>query len=277
MISATSRHSVVEAANRLEDSRRTGVPCSPVRDVIAADDLDTAYGVQAVLTARRIEDGARIVGRKIGLTNSKVQAQLGVDQPDFGVLFDDMNCEQDVPIDVSRLQQPKIEAEIAFLLDADLDMAPVTAGDVVAATSRVVAALEIVDSRIAGWDISIADTIADNGSSGLFVLGSEPVGLAGRDLPSTQMTLRRGNETVSEGSGADCLGDPVAAVVWLANAARDYGTPLRAGEIVLSGALGPMVPVTGNSVFTAQITDIGTVQVAFTVAEGDTHGRAGGS
>jgi 2-keto-4-pentenoate hydratase len=220
--------------------------------------------VQSSIIGARTADGAQRVGHKIGLTNPKVQAQLGVDQPDFGVLLDDMRVRSGEPVDITRLLQPKVEAEVAFVLAADLDQPLVTEDDVAAATAHVVAALEIVDSRIADWDVSIVDTIADNGSSGLFVLGSEQVQLDGLDLPSVRMTLRCGADVVSSGSGADCLGNPLTAVAWLANTARDHGAPLQAGDVILSGALGPMVPVTPGSTYSADITAVGHVQVAFT-------------
>lgn len=256
------------AAERLTNAAASGAPCAPVRDLIRVDDLAAAYGVQSAIIGARAAEGARLVGRKIGLTNPKVQAQLGVDQPDFGVLLDDMQASEDVPVDITRLLQPKIEAEVAFVLASDLDQPLITDEDVAAAAGHVVAALEIVDSRIADWDISIVDTVADNGSSGMFVLGAQQVALDGLDLPAVQMTLRSAGEVVSSGSGADCLGNPLSAVAWLANSARDYGAPLRAGDVILSGALGPMTPVAPGSSFTAEITGIGTVTASFT-SDGD--------
>jgi 2-keto-4-pentenoate hydratase len=235
-----------------------------VRDVLPTGDVDAAYAVQAALIAHRTAGGARAVGRKIGLTSPKVQAQLGVSQPDFGVLLDDMACAQDQPVDITRLIQPKIEAELAFILATDLDQASVSEADVAAATAHVVAALEIVDSRIAGWDISILDTVADNASCGLFVLGDQQVPPANIDVTAVQMTLRRDGEIVSAGTGADCLGSPLAAVAWLARTVRRYGFPLCAGEVVLSGALGPMVNVEPGSRYTAAISGVGTVSAGFT-------------
>jgi 2-oxopent-4-enoate hydratase len=235
-----------------------------VRDVLPTGDVDAAYAVQAALIAHRTAGGARAVGRKIGLTSPKVQAQLGVSQPDFGVLLDDMACAQDQPVDITRLIQPKIEAELAFILATDLDQASVSEADVAAATAHVVAALEIVDSRIADWDISILDTVADNASCGLFVLGDQQVPPANIDVTAVQMTLRRDGEIVSAGTGADCLGSPLAAVAWLARTVRRYGFPLCAGEVVLSGALGPMVNVEPGSRYTAAISGVGTVSAGFT-------------
>ncbi len=153
------------------------MPCPPVRDLIGADNVDAAYAVQQQLTRARIEAGARVVGRKIGLTSPAVRRQLGVDQPDFGVLFDDMDVSALAEVPMHTLLQPKVEAEIAFVLSDDLSAGDLTADQVRGAVAYAVAALEIVDSRIAGWDITIADTIADNASSGLFVLGPRLVPL----------------------------------------------------------------------------------------------------
>jgi 2-oxopent-4-enoate hydratase len=251
------------AVQRLTAAADTRTPCPPVRDVLGTTDIASAYAVQTELISRRTAAGARIVGRKIGLTNPKVQAQLGVDQPDFGVLLDDMDCSPDETVDITRLLQPKIEAEIAFVLQADLDQDTITEADVAAATGHVLPALEIVDSRIADWDISIVDTVADNASSGLFVLGQNPVALDGLHLAAVTMTMTKNEEPASEGSGADCLGNPLTAVAWLARTARDYGSPLRAGNVILSGALGPMVAVDPGAAFIADITGIGSVTATF--------------
>ncbi|MEZ0113272.1 2-keto-4-pentenoate hydratase [Catenulispora sp. EB89] len=253
-----------EALHRLSAARATRRPCAPVRALLPAGDVDAAYAVQSTWVAGQQAAGARIVGRKIGLTNPVVQRQLGVDQPDFGVLLDTMRCRPDAPIEIARTLQPKIEAEIAFILAHDLTAPVIGPSDVAASTAYVVAALEIVDSRIAEWDIDIVDTVADNASSGLFVLGDLQTDVTELDLPACRMSLLRADDVVSTGSGADCLGDPLAAVAWLAATARDRGRPLRAGEIVLSGALGPMVPVTPGDRFHARISGIGEVTASFT-------------
>jgi 2-keto-4-pentenoate hydratase len=253
-----------QALDRLSRARTARRPCAPVRDLLPAGDLDAAYAVQSAWAEGQVSAGARIVGRKVGLTNPVVQRQLGVDQPDFGVLLDTMACPAGVPVDIARTLQPKIEGEIAFVLAHDLTAAVIGPADVVAATAYVVAALEIVDSRIAAWDIDIVDTVADNASSGLFVLGDRHVGPGDLDLPACLMTLRRGDDVVSTGSGAACLGDPLVAVAWLATTARDHGRPLRAGEIVLSGALGPMVPVAPGDGFHLRISGLGEVRTSFT-------------
>ncbi|MCO8276854.1 fumarylacetoacetate hydrolase family protein [Actinoplanes sp. TRM 88003] len=249
------------AAQRLLDAQRTKTPCPPVRDLIGADDIEAAYAVQREQTELRLRT-ARIVGHKVGLTSPAVQKQLGVDQPDFGVLFDDMDVSALDPIPVGGLLQPRIEAEVAFLLRADLT-GDFTPDDVWNAVDEMAPALEIVDSRIAGWDISIADTIADNASSALFVLGDARVRLDTLRPVDVQMEMSVDGEVVSKGSGAACLGDPLAALAWLAAAARDHGDPLRAGQVVLSGALGPMVPVVPGMEVTATLTGLGTVAANF--------------
>ncbi|MDY7087867.1 MAG: fumarylacetoacetate hydrolase family protein [Actinomycetota bacterium] len=249
------------AAQRLLDAARTGTPCPPVRDLIGADDIAAAYAVQREQTALR-EKTARVAGHKIGLTSPAVQKQLGVDQPDFGVLFDDMDVSALDVVPVAGLLQPRIEAEVAFLLKADLT-GDFTAEDVRAAVEVAAPALEIVDSRVAGWDISIADTIADNASSGLFVLGPARRTLDEVKPVDVQMEMTVDGEVVSKGSGAACLGDPLIALAWLATAARDHGDPLRAGQVVLSGALGPMVPVKPGMRVSATLTGLGTVATVF--------------
>jgi 2-keto-4-pentenoate hydratase len=259
-----------EAARRLQQAARDRVPCAPIRELLAADDPDSqvafGYAVQSLLTAAATASGRRAVGRKIGLTSAAVQKQLGVDRPDFGVLFADMARYEDQPIAVADLLQPKIEAEVAFRLGADLDHPDLTLDQVRAAVDTAVAALEIVDSRIAGWNIRLVDTIADNASSGLYVIGSDPRPLDELDLPAMTMTMTAGGEVVSTGRGAACLGDPCAALLWLARTARDFGVPLRAGDLVLSGALGPMVPVTANTTYAATIEGLGNVRATFGAA-----------
>jgi 2-keto-4-pentenoate hydratase len=250
----------MDALSCLLQARASRTPGPPVRGLLPAGDVAAAYAVQA---AWADADGAVVVGRKIGLTNPAIQAQLGVDRPDFGTLLAWMDRSGGGPIDAGELLQPRIEAEVAFILGADLDGPDLGPAEVAAATVAVAPALEIVDSRIAGWDIDIVDTVADNASSGLFVLGPARVGLAGLDLPACAMTMWRDGSSVSTGSGAACLGDPVLAVAWLAVTARDLGRPLRAGEIVLSGALGPMVPVAAGERYTAEIDGLGVVEAVF--------------
>jgi 2-keto-4-pentenoate hydratase len=264
MTQATTQYdAVAAAAERLWAAARGGVPCRPVRDLIGDSDVALAYAVQQRLAEARLDDGARVVGRKIGLTSPAVQKQLGVERPDFGVLFDDMDVSAQEVVPMGRLLQPKVEAEVAFVLGADLADGPLDAEQVRGAVASAVAALEIVDSRIDGWDITFGDTVADNASSGLFVLGERRVGLAGFEPVEATMRMYLDDELVSEGTGAACLGDPLVALSWLARTARDLGEPLRAGQVVLSGALGPMVPVSAGARVRAEISGLGSVTATF--------------
>ncbi|MDT7682189.1 MAG: 2-keto-4-pentenoate hydratase [Pseudonocardiales bacterium] len=253
------------AAERLITAARTVTATAPVRDVLGATDIALAYDVQNALTSARLAAGATIVGRKVGLTSPAVQAQLGVGQPDFGVLFDDMHVPDGGAVDIAALIAPKVEAEVAFVLKADLNGDPesIDAATAAAAVDYAVAALEIVDSRVAGWDITITDTVADNASSALFVLGATRVTLDEFAPVDVTMTLDKNGERASSGNGAACLGDPLNALAWLARTAARYGRPLRAGDVVLSGALGPMVTAEPGSHIVADISTLGRVSVTF--------------
>ncbi|NDZ78628.1 2-keto-4-pentenoate hydratase [Streptomyces sp. SID10853] len=263
MTTPSAPEAVREAADALARAERTGIPCPPVRDLVAAGDIVAAYAVQRENIRRRTAQGRRVVGRKIGLTSPSVQRQLGVDRPDYGALLSDMAVSDGGVIPAGRLLQPKVEAEVALVLGADLTHPEPTVADVLRATEFALPALEIVDSRIAAWDISIVDTIADNASSGLFVLGGVPVPLHSVDLRSVRMTLTRDGEQVSEGRGSDCLGGPLNAAVWLASALAAVGDPLRAGDIVLTGALGRMAVASPGDTFEARISGLGSVQAGF--------------
>lgn len=255
---------VVKAADALAEAARTGTACPPVRTLFDDGDLETAYLVQRLNVERGVSAGRRLVGRKIGLTSPAVQRQLGVEQPDFGALFADMALPEGGEVPAGRLLQPKVEAEVALVLGADLPHRECTVVDVLRAVDFALPALEIVDSRVRDWDISIVDTVADNASSGLYVLGGAPVPLTGLNLRSVRMTMTRNGEAVSQGTGADCLGSPLNAAAWLASTLAGMGDPLRAGDLVLSGALGPMAPAAPGDVFEARISNLGSVRVAFT-------------
>ena len=255
------------AAHCLLEAARSRVPCPPVRKLLTGSDLSTGYAVQSLVLKEAAEVGRKIVGRKVGLTSEAVQRQLGVDQPDFGVLFDDMAYRPDDIIPMSRLLQPRIEAEVAFVLSRDLP-GGISVAEARAAVGQVLPALEIVDSRIADWDISLVDTVADNASSGLYVLCDTPSDLGDLDLREVEMTMTdQHGAVVSSGTGAACLGDPLAALVWLAGTAERFGLPLRAGDVVLSGALGPMVTVRPGASFKAELTGLGSVSATFDTEE----------
>ncbi|MCF8611148.1 fumarylacetoacetate hydrolase family protein [Gordonia sp. HY285] len=252
-----------QAADRLLTALQTRAACAPVRDLIGPVDLPAAYRVQERLTAGRLADGARIVGRKIGLTSKAVQDQMGVDQPDFGVLFDDMAYASGDEVPMGRLLQPKAEAEVAFVLKEDLADGPLDIAQIRAAVDYGVAAIEVCDSRIDGWDIAFADTVADNASSGVYVLGAHRKTLDEFAPVEVGMRMLINGEEVSTGDGAACLGDPLNAVAWLAKSARDFGEPLRAGQVILSGALGPMRPIESGDEVRVEISGLGTVVAKF--------------
>ena len=262
-----------EAAALLRAAAQGAKPVAPLRDTYPGMTADDAYAIQAIHTTQRIAEGRRLVGSKIGLTSAAVQRQLGVDQPDFGALLDDMAYGDGETIPMSVLQQPKIEAEIAFVLGRDLDMPNPTHHEVLQAVDYVVPALEVVGSRIADWNIRFVDTVADNASSGVYVLGATPMSPRGLDLGLAGMCLARRGEPVSTGVGAACLGHPVNALVWLARTMARLGKPMRAGEVVLSGALGPMVAVQAGDVFECHIHGVGSVRAEF-AAQRETDGVA---
>lgn len=257
------------AAERLLTALADRTACPPVRDLIGPTDLAAAYRVQERITAGRTAAGARVVGRKIGLTSKAVQEQMGVDQPDFGVLFDDMAYGDGDLVPTGRLLQPKAEAEVAFVLKADLADGRLDIDQIREAIDYGVAALEVCDSRIAGWDIAFADTVADNASSGIYVLGHDRKTLDEFTPVDVGMRMLINGVEVSTGDGAACLGDPLNAVAWLARAARDFGEPLRAGQVILSGALGPMRPLASGDEVAVQISGLGTVHARF--SEGNPH------
>lgn len=260
----SSSEAIATAHAALSKAAKTHTPCDPVRALIEPLGIAGAYEVQAKSTAEALQAGRRIVGAKVGLTSLAVQKQLGVDQPDFGLLFDDMEFGDDAPVPISRLIQPKVEAEIAFVLAKDLDSERPTLAQVTTAIAYALPAIEIVDSRVRDWKISIYDTIADNASSGLFVLGGSPRKIDTLDLKLCGVRLENRGEPVSTGCGAACLGNPLNAVVWLAGTLARLGQPLRAGTTILSGALGPMVPVKAGEVYEARISGLGRVAAAFT-------------
>jgi len=254
---------VQQVADKISEAHRLGRPCAPVRDLLPEGALDLAYAAQQINTQRWLSEGRRLVGRKIGLTSLAVQKQLGVDQPDYGMLFDDMAIPDGWEIGPKQLIQPKVEAEVAFVLERDLDHERLTIADVIRAVAFALPAIEVVDSRIADWKIGILDTVADNASSGLYVLGATPKKLKDLDLRAAGMVMENAGEPVSVGAGAACLGDPLSAMLWLAKTMARVGRPLKAGDTVLSGALGPMAPVKWGDIFEARIAGLGSVRAAF--------------
>ena len=254
---------IEKAARRIRDAYRRGRPIRPVRDALPKGDLTAAYQVQRANTDHWVGQGRRIVGRKIGLTAKAVQAQLGVDQPDYGMLFADMAVVDGDEIPAGEVMQPRVEAEIALVLAQDLFDEQLTVLDLIDAVAYALPAIEVVGSRIAKWDIDIVDTISDNASSGKFVLGTRPVALEDLDLRRCGMTMELRGEPVSVGAGVACLGNPLNAALWLARRMVAVETPLCAGDVVMTGALGPMAAVAPGDVVEARIEGLGSVRAAF--------------
>jgi len=245
-------------ATRLREAY-TGGPIEPLRDVIEISDIESAYQIQAHNTEYWVDKGRSIAGWKIGLTAKAVQEQLGVDQPDFGVLFSDMLMADDDELPMARMIQPRAEAEIALVLDRDLDADEISPVMVAEAIAYATPAIEIVDSRIKDWRIGIADTVADNGSSAFCVLGGAKLPVDGLDLYSCGMVLEVNGSVVSLGAGAACAGHPFNATAWLANTMVQRGQPLQAGQVIMSGALGPFVDLAAGAQVTAVIGGLGRV------------------
>ncbi|VVE69432.1 2-keto-4-pentenoate hydratase [Pandoraea anapnoica] len=241
-------------------------PIAPFASYVAGN-IDAAYRIQDRNTHHALEiEGRRITGRKIGLTSTVVQKQLGVDQPDYGVLFDDMAIEDAGVVSMAGLLQPKIEAEIAFGFASDLDEPGLNLRELASRIEWVAPALEIVDSRIEAWKIGIVETIADNASSGRYVIGRRKPFTAAVELVDCQMRMCENEREVSVGSGAACLGNPLSATLWLAKKLIEVGRPIRSGELVLSGALGPMVNVQRGAAYCASIDGLGDVSVRFSLS-----------
>ena len=254
-------------ADLLWQAQATRTPIAPLREHAARLQVppssEAAYAVQGINRARRIAAGDKVVGRKIGLTSPAVQKQLGVDQPDYGDLWQRSAYADGDEVPLATLLQPKVEAEVALVFGRDLDNPEATVVDVIRATEFALAGIEIVASRIADWKIGLFDTIADNASNGAFVLGADPVRLDRVNLRSARMRMTRADTEVSTGIGRDCLGHPVNAAAWLARSLARLGSPLRPGDIVFTGALGPMVAAKTGDVFEAQIEGLGALCVRF--------------
>lgn len=256
---ASAEQQIAQALRRAYESG----PIEPFAARLGAAGLSAAYRVQEINTRFWLAQGRRLIGRKIGLTSEAVQRQLGVDSPDAGMLFDDMRLPDGGRAPIGRLLQPRIEAEVALCLRHDLQDPEMAEADLVAAVEWLAPALEIVDSRVRDWRISVVDTVADNASSGLFVLGEARGAPAHVDVVGCRMELHANGELASTGVGSACLGSPYRAAAWLARTMARIGWPLRAGDIVLTGALGPMVAVAADVAYEARIDGLGAVRIAF--------------
>ncbi|MBS7663612.1 2-oxopent-4-enoate hydratase [Pseudomonas lalucatii] len=252
-----------EIGAELHNALRQAEAIAPLTERYPQLTLEDAYAIQQQLIARRLDDGERVVGKKIGVTSQAVMNLLGVAQPDFGILTDAMTVNSGEAISTASLIQPKAEGELAFVLKHDLMGPGVTVADVLRATEGVMVCFEIVDSRIRDWKIKIQDTVADNASCGVFVLSDRLVPVQDVDLSLCGMVLEKNGEIVATGAGAASMGSPAVAVAWLANTLGHLGMPLKAGEVILSGSLGPMIPVRAGDNLRVSIGGVGSCSVRF--------------
>ena len=252
-----------EAAELLFDADTNRAPVGPLTERFPAMDLADAYAVQQVNLARRLRAGRFLVGHKIGLTSEPMQTLLGVDEPDFGYVLDDMVVADGSAVPCERFCAPRVEPEVAFLLRYPLRGPGVTPADVRAATESVAVALEIVDSRIADWKLTLRDTVADNASSGAAVLGPW-VSIDGLDLPSARASLQLNGTEIDSGVGSAVLGDPAAAVAWLANALAPFGADILPGQFIMSGSFTTAAFVHPGDYASATIGGLGTVSLTLT-------------
>ncbi|MDM5196699.1 fumarylacetoacetate hydrolase family protein [Fictibacillus enclensis] len=250
-------------ADQLYQAEANRVPINPLTlehpDLTPVD----AYHIQLAWADRKQAEGAKVAGKKIGLTSKAMQQMLNVNEPDYGHIFDYMVLSDMTAVDTSALLQPKIEAEVAFVLSSELKGPNVHVADVLDATAYVVPSIEIIDSRIKDWKISLPDTIADNGSSARIVLGGKPTPVYGLDLQLMGMVLEKNGKQISTGSGAAALGHPANAIAWLANKLAEFDISLKPGEIILPGAVAAAVSVEKGDIITAKFSEIGFVSVTF--------------
>lgn len=258
-----SQEQIKNEAQALYRAERNKCALRPFTEKFPNISTEEAYRIQLAWVEMKITDGAKVVGKKIGLTSQAMQKMLNVDQPDYGHIFDNMVLQDGVVFRVAELIQPKIEAEIAFILDREVKGPGVTPMQVLAATRFVVPALEIIDSRIEGWKIRLCDTIADNASSARVVLGSSPKRVDERDLKLVGMILEKNGDIVQTGAGGAVLGHPAVAVAWLANAVGRFSVCLEAGEIIMPGALCAAADVEPGDLIQASFDGLGTVSVQF--------------
>ncbi|KOF10575.1 2-keto-4-pentenoate hydratase [Planococcus glaciei] len=254
---------IQQLANELLEAERTKKPIAPLTERFPAITLSDAYQIQLQYVEQKKATGARIVGKKIGATSKAIQSMFGVDQPDYGHLFDTMMYTDGDTVPLEELLQPKVECEIAFVLKKDIKGPNITPLDVIEATDYIVPAIEIIDSRIEDWKIRFEDTVSDNGSSALVVMGTKPTKLEGLDLSSLGMNVYQNGKYLESATGAAVLGNPITAIAWLANALSAYDVSLLAGEIVLTGAFTAALPIQDGDTFTAEFAHIGSVSASF--------------
>lgn len=250
---------IIRAADALRQARATRVAIPRISETFDINGAEEAYAVARYNTEADLKAGRKVVGKKIGLTSVAVQQQLGVDQPDYGVLFADMEYLSGSTIPASKLISPKAEGEIAFVVGRDLNEEDLSWGRFLHGLEYALPAIEIVDSAIDQWKLTLVDTVADNASCGLYVLGHEPRSIGNVDFNLAGMDFRKNGQVASVGSGVACLGNPLVAAYWLAKTMQELGDPLKAGDVVLSGALGPMFPFVSGDYLHLSIAGLGTV------------------
>jgi 2-keto-4-pentenoate hydratase len=238
-------------------------PVERVSTTFPGLDVEDSYEIQLRNIARRVEAGAVVRGHKVGLSSRAMQRMMNVDEPDYGHLLADMFIAENTPIQTSRLCAPRVEVEVAFVLREALPAPGCTVADVLRCTDYVCPALEIIDSRIREWDLTLVDTIADNASSGLVVLGGRPTPLAGLDLRTIGATLRFDNRLIATGAAGAVLGNPATAVAWLANKVHPFGVRLEAGNVVLPGSCTRAYDVHAGQVVRADFDQLGSVSAVF--------------
>lgn len=250
------------AAEILRSAEHSRTPVAPLTDTFPKIDTEDAYEIQLINIRHRVDAGTEVRGHKVGLSSPVMQRMMGVNEPDYGHLLDDMELRPDAPVSVSRYCCPRIEVEVGFVLGDNLPGEECTTADVLAATERVVPALELIDSRIRDWRISIADTVADNASSAGYIIGEgrDPREL---DLKAIDARLSQGGELLAEGRSDAVLGDPAVSAAWLARTVARFGVSLKKGHLVLPGSCTRAVDVTAGQTFTAEFTGLGSVSLSF--------------
>ena len=260
MLSVATRD---ELAAELAEAARRRTPLTPLTIVYPDIDVVDAYEIQLINIRQRVAEGARVVGHKVGLSSEAMQKMMGVEEPDYGHLLSEMECFEDQPVAAGRYLFPRLEVEVAFILADDLPGADCTEDDVLAATAAFAPSIEIIDTRIKDWKISLCDTIADNASSGGFVLGRERVSPKDIDVNAIEAVLSRDGEVVAEGRSDAVLGSPVTAVAWLARKVDSFGVRLKAGDIILPGSCTRAIDARPGESFVADFTGLGSVRVSF--------------
>ncbi|MEU0495038.1 2-keto-4-pentenoate hydratase [Mycobacterium sp. NPDC006124] len=260
MLSSAAR---AELAAELAEAERSKVAITPLTDRFAEIDVVDAYEIQLVNIRARVADGARVIGHKVGLSSEAMQQMMGVDEPDYGHLLDDMEVFEDRPVPAGTFLYPRVEVEVGFILADDLPGAGCTEDDVLAATAAFAPSIELIDTRITDWKIKLCDTIADNASSAGWVLGADRVSPKDVDVRAIEAVLTRNGEVVAEGRSDAVLGNPVTAVAWLARKVDQFGVRLRAGDVVLPGSCTRAIDARPGDDFVADFIGLGSVRLSF--------------